>query len=292
MLIKKELKMIKEISDNELMQSFYNLIPHFEYLFGCDLGFTMSNTEEFLYTQYNDSFRVHCSDKNLLPKKGDKIPPKSAADVCIRNKTRIKVDVPAKVFGIPVKTIALPIIENNEVVGTVVIAKSNVIQEKVNRLSERLFESLAEINDNTSEMTARFEEINANNVGIGEFINATIETSKKTDEILKFVNTIASQTNLLGLNAAIEASRAGESGRGFSVVAEEIRKLSQTTKQSIDKIGDIVEKIHHSINEIGDQVSSSNGLLQGQVKELEEISLSIDKLNEMATQLKEISDAV
>lgn len=63
---------------------------------------------------------------------------------------------------------------------------------------------------------------------LGE-INKTRDDMKKTDEIIRFVQNVSKQTNLLGLNAAIESARAGEMGKGFSVVANEIRNLSTKT---------------------------------------------------------------
>jgi len=68
----------------------------------------------------------------------------------------------------------------------------------------------------------------------------------KTTQILELINHIAQQTNLLGLNAAIESARAGEHGRGFSVVASEVRKLAIESKNSTEKIKEFINKFQVS----------------------------------------------
>lgn len=87
------------------------------------------------------------------------------------------------------------------------------------------------------------EEVTVSVKDIGDTINSTNESAKSISEFTQAITDIATQTNLLSLNASIEAARAGDAGRGFAVVADEIRQLADQSSSSADKIKSIVEKL-------------------------------------------------
>ncbi|WBL49285.1 methyl-accepting chemotaxis protein [Clostridium estertheticum] len=138
-------------------------------------------------------------------------------------------------------------------------------------------------------MTSGIQKIAETNSGIQKFIEITKDNSKKTDEVLSFIEGIAKQTNLLGLNAAIESARAGEFGKGFSVVSNEIRKLSQSTKESAKQINSMLNTIQDSINEIYLRFNDSNLILDNQSSGLEEITATVQELNSTAIILNEFT---
>ena len=109
--------MITKISDSKLMESFYTMIPYFKYYFGEEVGFTISNTETFLLVQNTDKLKINFQA-------GDKIPKGSAADVCLSKKEVVDMIIPEKVFGFPVKTVAIPVFENGQIAGTMVVSIS------------------------------------------------------------------------------------------------------------------------------------------------------------------------
>ena len=160
-------------------------------------------------------------------------------------------------------------------------------QKEMFDLANTLFKTLSQISVSAANMTARFEEINATNIGIEKFADETNQRAKKTDEILSFVNGITHKTNLLGINASIESARVGEIGRGFGVVAQEISKLSLSTKQSVDEINRVIQEIQNNINEIETKFNDSNQLMEIQIKELVDIAENIQNLNQVATWLNE-----
>ncbi len=272
--------MINEISDNEIIQSFYNMIPYFKYYLDDELIFTISNTEKFLLVKDTENLK-------MAAKTGDKIPAGCAADVCLKKKKPISIEVPKEVFGVSLKTIGIPIFENNEIAGTIVIGMSVAKKKKIYEMSTNLSNSIDQISKSLTDMSSGFQKLYETNSHIQKFVQKTNENSKKTDDVLKFIENIAKQTNLLGLNAAIESARAGEYGKGFGVVSNEIRKLSQSSSNSVKEINKMLSDLRNSIEEIGNKFCTSNEIFDSQTAEIEEITATIQELNSTASILKE-----
>ncbi|SEO86123.1 methyl-accepting chemotaxis protein [Paenibacillus sp. OK076] len=103
---------------------------------------------------------------------------------------------------------------------------------------------------------------------IGALVNKVDSLKDSTSSVLKVLDVmqnITKQTNILSLNATIEAARAGTAGRGFMVVANEVRQLAEQSRQSIDMVGDITDKIMTEMNETVDQLSAAYPLFKEQM---------------------------
>lgn len=139
-------------------------------------------------------------------------------------------------------------------------ATAREVANNTNATSQAIESANGQIRDAQHEVNSAIE-------GIGELVNevnltsdAIQDLSQRTDKITQVLNVIgeiAGQTNLLALNAAIEAARAGEQGRGFAVVADEVRSLASRTQNSTQEISEMLQSLHQGVSKAVESMNTS-----------------------------------
>lgn len=170
------------------------------------------------------------------------------------------------------------------------------VEESMNLISDNLRE-LSEMSARIAELTKRADEITADNdrkmsaaaASMDEICRGTDESkaiisklseqSKKIVEIAEVISDISMQTNILALNASVEAAHAGEHGRGFAVVAGEIKKLSEQTKSAASEIGDIIADVTHNISGTVEAMENNAVLTREGMNSMEEMKASAEHLS-------------
>jgi len=139
---------------------------------------------------------------------------------------------------------------------------------------------LLEANQAILELTQDIKVSASSEIELAHKIKELSEDTKQVKDVLLVIGDIADQTNLLALNAAIEAARAGEHGRGFAVVADEVRKLAERTQKSLVEINSTISVIVQSIVDSSDQMNIN----AKKVEELSETAVSVeDKITELSS---------
>jgi methyl-accepting chemotaxis protein len=168
---------------------------------------------------------------------------------------------------------ALSIQEN--INDTIVIAQQS--KDEIKNANQNLFEAQNDVLELTNQVqnSAMLEN------ELADKMSTLSSNANDVKAILEVISDIADQTNLLALNAAIEAARAGEHGRGFAVVADEVRKLAERTQSSLTEINSTINVIVQSILEASEQMGDNSKV----VKSLSDKALSVKNKIDITTQI-------
>jgi methyl-accepting chemotaxis protein len=124
--------------------------------------------------------------------------------------------------------------------------------------AEEVSKALSQMSEAVNQMAATSQEVSGTTTQASKLAQQTGQSTEKISKMAQVVTTTAEQTNLLALNAAIEAARAGEAGRGFAVVADEVRKLADSSSKAAEEVQHIVKEIGSSISVTVESIGKSS----------------------------------
>ncbi|NMC32740.1 MAG: chemotaxis protein [Veillonellaceae bacterium] len=249
-----------------------------------DVSVCMTDCEKVLMYRPGRKF-----DLKIQP--GRPLEPKMAAYQAIHNQKRIVTRVDASLHGIPFIAVAIPLYnEAKEVIGSAIVTQSVERQDTLLQVAAALSDSINVLASTTEEISAQTQEISAVSQTLVKVSRDSQNRVQETDQVIGFIKNIAGQTNLLGLNAAIEAARVGDQGRGFGVVAQEIRKLAIDSADSIKKIDAMIKSVQADSKQTNDQTEHISIVLGEIANAITQVTNAVQEANAQARKLGEMAE--
>ncbi|NLJ58624.1 MAG: hypothetical protein GX339_07255 [Tissierellia bacterium] len=185
---------------------------------------------------------------------------------------------------------AIPLFDEDEVIGCIIVAESLDAKEKLVNMAQNLSTTIEQITTAMEENASGLEKVASLSHQMEEVSEGNLNSVKETDKIVDTVYNIARQSKLLGLNASIEAARAGNAGRGFNVVASEISQLAENSTAATKRITDILEKLKSENEKVSSQSEELALVLNEIAAATEEVSASIQSLSDMSEELVKMAE--
>jgi methyl-accepting chemotaxis protein len=270
-----------------ILDTLIEVAPIFQKLFPLDCNITITDRKCFL-AEYSGEDLEH-----LHQQEGAKISETGGIMKAIESGNIQTSVIPKELYGVPFKSVAIPIKdENGQIIGCLAIAMSLKNQEKLEQATQSLSVTSEEIVASTQELAVSAQEL-ANGMELVDSLRGEMEKHvQRTEKLLVFIKNIAQNSNILGINAAIEAARAGEKGQGFGIIATEIRKMAESSANSVEEIKTITEEIKQKMSQISQEMQKAFQFAQSQAAASQQIAAAIQGLNEFIIDLEGLSKII
>lgn len=276
--------MATSVSDSDIVRFLEYFADFINDLTSEDMSVSVADGNG-IYLKY-----VPCSGLNFHAKVGDKVTGKATLEALSSKKRVVRViDDPAR--NLSYVACALPFKgEKGNTIACLTTSQSVENRNRINQASETLGNLSDQLALKMAALTGNTEELEKSSQEIAVLSSQLEATTKNTDEIVGFIKSVASQTNLLGLNAAIEAARVGEYGKGFAVVAGEIRNLASSSSVAVDDINKSLNDIRSAIKQLSEKINRMNENTKLQIKSVEEVARETSSLGSCSKDLNYVSE--
>ena len=258
---------------NKVLEMYINTIPVIKDALGMDIMMSITDGHEFLAYWRGDKM---VADINV----GDPLSHDDPMWTSFTTGKKLEQICPADVYGFAFRAITIAIKDGSEIVGTMGIAISLENETFTQNASNELLNSVNFVQTHMDTINESNTVIASSAEAIKDSTNNILSNLKSVQSFAKEIQSISSKTNMLSLNASIEAARSGVYGKGFTVVADEMRKLANDTKISSEKILDILKKFQTDIDEMNKNLNLQEESQAKQSELSEELYSEIAKIED------------
>lgn len=245
-----------------------------------DVCVALTDTEKYLAFLPSETLNLHTEPGT--PIEGIK---GTVTERALRSGKKLSQEQGPEICGTPYISTATPIYEDGRIVGCLTILTSNAKIENIRSVSSTLAATVEEMTATADQVAAVSLHVNEQILGVSQESQFVTTEIDKIFKVLSFVNEMASQSHMLGLNAAIEAARAGEHGRGFSIVANEIRKMATQSKEASEEIQKQLKFIETSMHKMNAAIQSVSSQSQNSSASIQELRAAFEHIANTATEL-------
>ncbi|MFY9173916.1 MAG: methyl-accepting chemotaxis protein [Peptococcia bacterium] len=274
------------IIGKDKLDALVKVTPYIREILPGNIAFGVTDREQWLDYIPHDNIGV-------VNKPGDKLSSDMLVVKVMNDCKEAESEIGKERYGFPFKAIIKPITDEE---GTSIGALATTF----------LYDNRQITMDYVDEFQKAFKEVNASIQEIaGDSQRLASIAEKVTDiaynlkqdidsagEIVVMIQAIAAQTKLLGINAAIEAARAGDYGKGFAVVAEEIRRLSEQSNNSAIQATVIMEEILQATQEMNNNAQETSAVSEEQAASIQEIASSLDELVSKLVNIQDVATKI
>ncbi len=272
--------------DKAILENFFAVLPIVKELVRGDITMAVSDREKYVFSLINPSI-----DTGVKP--GMALKPGTAIVKAMDEKKVVHMRGDKEKFGVPYIGAAAPILSaDGQVIGAVAFVESVDLQDTMTNLATELSKSIGTIASTTEQVSAQTQEVAAACKALVHLSHDSGARVQETRQVLEIIKNVAGQTNLLGLNAAIEAARVGEHGRGFAVVADEIRKLADNSAASVKKIADIIKSIQADSEHNQEKLANIDDMASQIAEAIGHVAEAVQAVGATAAKLDHVADSL
>ena len=273
------------LGEDQLFEIIGQLASLFHQLIPIENTIAVTNKENFLHYLMGTEATVLKND--LI---GKPFPNVGNIPNTLKTGKLIRGLIPKELYGVAFKSSTIPVKNSDDkIIGTITLALSLKNQTSLLEATENISSAAEQLSATTEDLASSAMHLSGN---VSEVLGQTqdiIKLIEQTNNILDFVTNVASNSRLLGLNAAIEAARAGDVGRGFAVVADEIRKMAENSTKSVNDTKSLISTITVKVNHLMRKVEELTDVAHTQAAATQEMTATIQTFASSTQAIQKLS---